>query len=624
MHFKDSAVEEFLIKRFDHQPPFSEKELSQIEELVLDSVHSLEDLSNFPNVTFLFIENSSLVTLDGLAHLSKLDWIQINRTTLHDISALAGMSGFGRIDLQYNLIENLSPLVTVKEVRRVMLRGNPLSIESYEEVVPRLREGGIDVQISSPESWELTRHLNEKGIQASFESLKTSSRLYCLTSAFIEKLDGPEHRFAVIEPDTLRQELEAGVDSCEELFERYETSQAALNKEAYRQQASGNEVASWIDNAGLDPEEAGRLRGYIERFFDHQFVREDQECLDQWASSRGARWNRKLRSLPDWYIAYRRAVGWPELDGQPAVMIFDRSLCERLPQKTPFTLTPIGAKTESLQIALVDNHQIFPIGYGGENARWILGIDIAHDEKRVFVFSADDVFSWDFDPREEVAFESLGLLFEAVSEIRPGSQTKNTLGDLDDEPPTIEFDIETHQYRGDVEMLRDRASASTLSTSFTREVINLVEEFPDLCPVAEDIELIEYHELLNQMRLPAWYRELRQVFARFEFDEKPTEFIFGDWTDWETRTFRMQPPKIRPTNAIYKHGFFPIATSSNHFLIIRLDDEQDQKIYWCAIDEVGSDLFEAVPAFDDIAQMFAQVTSIKVAFIDKRFQRQKV
>ena len=624
MHPTDSAVTTFLIERFAHEPPFSEKELSQLKEPSLYGAHTLEDLSSLPNIAFLFVENSTLLTLEGLTNLAKLDWIQINRTTLHDISALAGMSGFGRIDLQYNLIEDISPLLKVKKVRRVMLRGNPLSIESYEEVVPRLRERGIDVQISRPESWELTRHLNQIGLQASFESLKTYSRLYCLTPAFIEQLDGPEERFAVIEPDTLRQELEAGVDSCEELFERYETDVKTLEKKTYRQRAPGKAVAVWIDEAALDPEEAARLQKYIERFCDFHFVREDQERLGRWASSRGARWNQALRSLPDWYIAYRRAVGWPEFDGRPAVMIFESSLCEELPEETPFTLAPIGAKAEGLRIALVDNHQIFPIGYGGEDARWILGIDIANDdEKRVFVFSADGVFSWDFNPREEVVFESLGRLFESVSELHPASQAGDALGELDDEPPTIEFDVQAHQYRGDVEALRDRASAVDLPDSFTKEVVDLVEGFPDLCPVGEDVELIECHELLKQMRWPAWYRELRQVLARFELDEKPTAFLFGAWTDWEARQFRMGPPKIRPSNPIYEHGFFPIAASSDHLLVIRLDDEQDQKIYWCAIDELGSDLFEAVPAFDDIAQMLAQVTSIKVAYTSKIFQRQK-
>ena len=591
---------------------FDRAQLSEIDSLRLTQVKELSDLKALPALESLTIRNSVLEDLSGLSAAENLRFLRVIGCRLKDISEISSLDELWICDLQNNLIEDISPLLEVKELHDLRVYGNPLSDRSLA-VLAELESRGVEIAAPDEESLGLSRELVNRGIDAVYRKSSNNFILRCLTKAFIEGLEGDESRLAVIAPETLRAELDAGITSCEDLFERYETDHETLRKQKARERTSGKALDRWIDEAGLQEKEAEKLTKYSQRFAEHSFVREDESQLERWARSRGPSWDMQLRRLPKWYVDYRRAVGWPEIDEEPALVVFGDSADSELVGK-PFALAPIGARTPGLKSALIDRHHIFPIGWGGENAGWTLGIELGDDgNRKIYAFRAEGAFDWDFDPRENVAFETFGALFDAVEEIRSAADGPVALAQLEDTPPQIDLDVERHCERAEADQAREWVQSADVTDKLRQALLRFIDGFASQTFVREDDTLLDYYEVLNQARLPAWYRKVRRALAYVEIDGRPSSLVFGDWDGWEDRPFLMGPAVVNSDIGrilMHRYKLYPLASSAYHGLVIPIS-EQRRHVEWYMSDEVGHDGFESVNAFDGLAELFDAVTALK-------------
>lgn len=603
-----------LTAKLEQKGPLDKEVLQGVTSLRITQADSLTGMQNLANLKRLSIYNSGLVSLEELAGCKGLTSLTALRTRLSSVEPLSALEKLRRCTIAFSLIDDISPLSELPSLRRLNVVGNPLSITSYEEVIPALRERGVSVEASTREAWLLQRELVNNGMEAAYWKDEDFYLLTCLTPDFVAASEGTESRYAEIQPSVLETELRQGIICCEELFERYETDFETLRKQKTREATAGAELDVWIDEAGLPEQEAAKLQTYARRFAEHTFVREDPSQLERWARARGPVWDLGLRRLPQWYVAYRRAVGWPEVGDSPALVVLGEP-AGAVPANTPFALAPIGGGTRGLRSAVIDRHHIFPIGWGGEDAGWALGIELADETiHRVYAFRAEDAFDWGFDPREHVAFETLGAMFEAVEEVRRASGGPDALSGLGDEPPHIDVEVDALVERGGADQAREWVEAADLPDEFRQALLRFVDGFTGQTFVREDDALLDYYEVLNQVRLPAWYREVRQALAYVERDGRPTSLVFGNWDGWEERPFLMGPAVVNSDvgrKLMHHHELFPFGSAAYHVLVIPMEEDADRPVEWCATDELGRDDFAGVRAFASLAAMFDQVTALK-------------
>ncbi len=612
---KDPAFSKSIIQVVEHDPPFTSSELNQVRTLYLDHVQGLDDLRELPQLKSLHIENSFFQQFGDIPIMKKLRTLSLYATRLTNLEGIEKLPGLYRFVLAGALVEDISPLLQLRELQSAHLKGNPLSSKSVHEIIPTLVERKIKVEFDPPEIWQLNRQMHERGLESSFRRSTNYCYFVGLTPSYLEKVEEDHLRLVVLTPDELREELKNENISAEEIADKYETDRETLKRKQNQEVADHQQVLQWIEDATVTDDGAESLVAFAERFSDATFMRESAEQLSEWGKSRGGVWNKNYRALPGWYFAYRRAIGSPQLSGKPACLFFDHAKDEQARKcldDQPFSLTAIGAKSADLRRALIDRHGVFPIAYGGKDAGWMLGIKMVED-RHIYLFRKEEVFTWDFDPERLIAFESLAELFGSVSELRPAHNIDGILAALNDEPPEIDFDVAEHQKVKDAQ-----ATAAGLKSTIPKDqkeaISNLVEGFPELDFVCEDDSLLEYYEVLNQTRFPEWYREVRKTCAYMARNDRPTWLGFGDQNAGENLLMgRATIDSEFGQIMIEQERLLPICSGSHHFLAIRLDDEGDQQIYRGMIEEVGTKMFGTVKAFDSMAEMFNKITKVQTA-----------
>lgn len=609
---EDESVTAALTQEIGHPAPFSTNELRKVEELFATQVKRTRDFSALVNLKGLYLQNCALSNLEDIADLRALEYLEVSSSRLVRLDALSDLPRLMVCDFRKNLIEDIRQLLSLESLSKVILWGNPLSQHSIETVVPELKNRGVNVLTPDRVALRLSHVLRDKGIEASYRKSGDYYEFSCLTPDFIRNIEDDEYRFAVIDPDTLRAELDAGVESCEALFERYETDFETLRRQQTRERTTGAELEAWIDEVELPSSTAEALRAYGARFPDQTFVREEMSLLKRWGKSRGPVWDLGLRRFPDWYVQVRRAVGWPEVDGEPAMVEVDTPV-DGLPDGAAVALAPAGAATKGLRTALVDRHHIIPIGWAGGDAGWALAIELEEDIRKVYAFRAEEAFDWEFDPRSHVAFESFADLFASVAHIRSAEEVSDALAGLDEEPPEIDVDVEAHLERGGADDARAWVVDAELPDELAESLTRFIDGFSDETFVRETDELLDYYEVVNDAQLPDWYREVRRTLAYVELDGRPTSLVFGDWDGWESHRFLMGPAKVNSDVGrmlMREHELFPFGSERYHVLVVPMSENAGREVSWCATDELGRDDFRAVRAFDSLAEMFDAVTGV--------------
>jgi internalin A len=109
---------------------------------------SLSDL--VPIGTLVLLEDLGLPSnaisdLSPLASLTRLAFLNIASNEIVDLTPLKGLSRLSTINMTNCQVTDLSPLLEMANLKQVWVRGNPLSGESLNEIVPILRDRGTFV-----------------------------------------------------------------------------------------------------------------------------------------------------------------------------------------------------------------------------------------------------------------------------------------------------------------------------------------------------------------------------------------------------------------------------------------------------------------------------------------------
>ncbi|MFE7461876.1 hypothetical protein [Streptomyces sp. NPDC057554] len=166
----DPAVQTALKRHLGHAAPFSEKELSSVEDLHVRHARSLFGLNRCSNLEVLTVVGcDAAIDLADVIMIERLRSLNVRDSGLNSLDTLAERPWTTTLScyIPRNCITDVTPLTRIPRLQNADLTGNPLSEHSYRKVVPALREQGTRVLISDELEWKLTRHLHEQGVPVS-------------------------------------------------------------------------------------------------------------------------------------------------------------------------------------------------------------------------------------------------------------------------------------------------------------------------------------------------------------------------------------------------------------------------------------------------------------------------
>ncbi|WP_405111799.1 hypothetical protein OG559_02285 [Micromonospora sp. NBC_01405] len=215
-HPLDPAVAEALEQAAGHAPPLTAAEWEQITELHVTHARSLNMIANCRSLEMLIISGCDPVEVAPLADLSGLAALVVNNSGLVSLVGIERLPLL-QIDVSRNLVEDLSPLLELPDAQNVNTDGNPLSVESYERIIPELRRRGVRVTCSERREWELTARMRDAGLP--FCCYRKAGKLR-LNSPGLRHTRLPEFGHPVVTEDELERLLAENPDGVYELFAR--------------------------------------------------------------------------------------------------------------------------------------------------------------------------------------------------------------------------------------------------------------------------------------------------------------------------------------------------------------------------------------------------------------------
>jgi hypothetical protein len=151
------------------------------DPLYIRGARDLEGIEHFTNVESVELLGCDLGALDAFTTMPKLRMLRVLCTSVTDISALRRCERLVEVELNFTLVEDISPLLEVPNLHWVRLFGNPLSIDSYDRVLPRLQERVVDawrkppiVEVSPRKEWQIARKIKDARLAIAFGSVPRS------------------------------------------------------------------------------------------------------------------------------------------------------------------------------------------------------------------------------------------------------------------------------------------------------------------------------------------------------------------------------------------------------------------------------------------------------------------
>ena len=111
----------------------------EVQEVVKDQLETLEDFSNFINLTELHIRNFPLETITPLTNLAKLKALTISSTNIWDIRSIDGISSLVELNLDDNRIVSLEPVRLLTKLTKLSLSLNYIEDLSPLSALPQLK-----------------------------------------------------------------------------------------------------------------------------------------------------------------------------------------------------------------------------------------------------------------------------------------------------------------------------------------------------------------------------------------------------------------------------------------------------------------------------------------------------
>ncbi|WP_330434220.1 hypothetical protein OIC43_08205 [Streptomyces sp. NBC_00825] len=198
--------------------PFSSEVLESVTYLQVSYARSLNSLSEFPGLEILQLIGCDPADLSQLGELPKFFSLVVSFSNLKD---LAGMGErfprLLRLEAGMNRIEDLSPLLECPHLRRLDVRGNPLSEDSFREIPRKLKSNGVRVSLSEEPDWRMDLEPQRHGLPLGFYHAHDGTRL-CRPG--LAETDLPNLSHPIVSREVLAGVLARDPDEVQKLFDR--------------------------------------------------------------------------------------------------------------------------------------------------------------------------------------------------------------------------------------------------------------------------------------------------------------------------------------------------------------------------------------------------------------------
>lgn len=212
----DPAVVKALERAVGHVLPVRDEEWGQITDLHVKHARTLAGVERCQNLTMLILRGCDPVHLDQVAGLAKLEALIVQDSGLESLEGLGDLSLI-QLDVSRNLLTDLTPALEMTGPENIDTAGNPLTAESYEQLIPALRERGMRVTCSGQREWRLTLRMQAAGLP--YCCYRDVDQLR-LNSPGLRQTDVPEAGHPVVTEEELEGFLESDPAGIHKLFAR--------------------------------------------------------------------------------------------------------------------------------------------------------------------------------------------------------------------------------------------------------------------------------------------------------------------------------------------------------------------------------------------------------------------
>jgi hypothetical protein len=215
----DPAIEQAIARELGHMPPTTAAERDSITVLSVERARDLSGLAQYLALRTLILTGCDPVSLTSLAGLGSLVNLKVTFSGLKDLVGVAELPALLILTVPTNLVQDLTPVLGAQRIRQMDVVGNPLSDESYYEILPQLKRQGCQISASDEREWQITRRMHTASYPFSFYTTEMGSRL---ARPGLELTSEPELKHPFVSSDELETLLDQDPDQLPTLFQRPE------------------------------------------------------------------------------------------------------------------------------------------------------------------------------------------------------------------------------------------------------------------------------------------------------------------------------------------------------------------------------------------------------------------
>jgi hypothetical protein len=621
----DAAILEGLTNS-RRKPPFTGAELREVTTVdAAVGAATLQDLKYCSRLEDLYLNWSCAKDYSVIGDVGEhLSWLQINCSTVTDLGFTRNCPEVWSVELRFNHIEDLSPLLEHENLDNMSIHvvGNPLTEESFYEVLPELEARASLVYADEEEIWRMQRRMWEEGLRASYGDWRgTEMVVQSLACRLGEKV-----RFE-ISPEALERELSVEGADVEAIGRKYWTP--PYSREGCTERGGAEAARGWIGEVKLADALRVSLNGLVDRLGDAvEYAREERRVCAV-TERRMYGWHPTVEpdggrpGLPEWLCRWRSALAFAAVDSQEVPLGLSDAVTEPLTGQ-PVVLRPMGLANRDEKRALTDRFGAFPVAWVGADAHHALVIRLGEpDVRRLYLVDTRRLYRWAFDPWETVAFEGPEELVDALE--GAAADVDGRLAELGDQPPDV-VAPQGERITMSAEAAGEQIADAELDPELAESLMRLVDEMGECGFVREDARRAEFDQVMHQARFPRWYRQWRTTLAQPAAPESSASgtrirlrFRAGSWQEGQgygDKKWVMTPTGVHLDHLRHKlidrYGVLPVAHESHKILGIRLDGS-DQTIYSFDPSLFGADEdfdpFES-PAFSGPAELVDAIEAV--------------
>ncbi|MGY3056212.1 Leucine-rich repeat (LRR) protein [Streptomyces sp. TE3672] len=214
----DPAILQSITNETGLSQPFPSEALKSVTYLHVSYARSLNGLSKFPKLEILQLTGCDPVDLSQLGELPELFSLVVNFSNLKDLTGIGErFPRLRRFEAGMNRIEDLTPLLECPNLRRLDIRGNPLSEDSFREIPQKLKSNGVRVSLSEEPDWRMNLELQRHGLPLGFYHAHDGTRL-CRTG--LAETNLPDLSHPIVSREALAGVLARDPAEVQKLFDR--------------------------------------------------------------------------------------------------------------------------------------------------------------------------------------------------------------------------------------------------------------------------------------------------------------------------------------------------------------------------------------------------------------------